>query len=100
MATTTFPWSAQLLVVAGGVDVEALARSPDAQVLQRLLPTVTFGDLDAEQLDGVDRNFVRLFRLAQVMLEYVLNRQEELVEQAQHTNNELEDQTQVAVLGY
>eukprot|EP00730_Choanoeca_flexa_P020009 TRINITY_DN9782_c0_g1_i1.p1 TRINITY_DN9782_c0_g1~~TRINITY_DN9782_c0_g1_i1.p1 ORF type:complete len:960 (+),score=236.20 TRINITY_DN9782_c0_g1_i1:2-2881(+) len=77
----------------GGVDLEALAQQPNASVLQRLLPNVTFGNLAAENLDGVDRNYVRLFRLSQIMLEYILNRQEELLQQLQDAQAELSQQT-------
>jgi hypothetical protein len=51
-------------------------RELDVESLQRNLTNITFCDIESEDLGNVDSNFIKLFRLAQLMLEYVLHSQD------------------------
>ena len=84
-----------LFPAIGAIDVTELREKQDTESLQKLLPNVTFCDLEAEDLTGVDRNFVRLFKLAQLMLEYVLMKQEELLENTSTSEEKLAKSVEV-----
>lgn len=47
------------------VDVDRMAREMDVGVLQKLLQSVTFCNIESEDLSDVDPNIVKLFRLSQ-----------------------------------
>ena len=51
-------------------------RELDVDCLQRNLTNLTFCDIESEDLSDTDPNFIKLFRLAQLMLEYVLHSQD------------------------
>ncbi len=53
-------------------------RELDVACLQRNLTNITFCDIESEDLASTDPNFIKLFRLAQLMLEYVLHSQDYL----------------------
>lgn len=61
------------------LDVSLVAQLGDVAALQPLLHNIAFCDITTEDLRGVDSNFVKVFQLAQLMLEYVLSSQEELL---------------------
>lgn len=60
------------------LDLDHVIRTLDVDALQRHLANTTFCDIRTENLQGVDANFVKLFELAQLTLEYVLFAQEHL----------------------
>eukprot|EP00039_Didymoeca_costata_P006159 m.87943 g.87943 ORF g.87943 m.87943 type:complete len:796 (+) comp13133_c0_seq6:195-2582(+) len=62
------------------IDVDQIKRTKDIDQLDENLVNVTFCDIDNEDLRGVDYNFIKLFKLAQLMLEYVLYTQSQLVQ--------------------
>ena len=53
-------------------------RELDVDILQRNLSNITFCDIESEDFSNTDPNFIKLFRFAQLMLEYVLHSQEYL----------------------
>ena len=79
--------------VAAGLDVDRVCREMDVQALQQNISNVTFCDVASEaskpllilwicgfmqelcllqDFQGVDGNFIKLFRLAQLTIEYLL----------------------------
>ncbi|CAN7985344.1 unnamed protein product, partial [Ixodes hexagonus] len=63
------------------VDVDKVAREVDVETLQNNVAHLTFCDIDNE-LDGclVDTNFLKLFKLAQLCIEYLMHSQELLLQ--------------------
>lgn len=78
------------------VDVDKIAREVDVDTLQKNLAHLTFCDIDTE-LDGalVDRNFVKLFKLAQLCIEYLMHSQELLLQSLGSTEEELDQMTRL-----
>jgi zinc finger protein DZIP1 len=64
-----------------GLDVDRVCREMDVQALQQNIANVTFCDVESEDFRGVDGNFVKLFRLAQLTIEYLLHSQQYLSDQ-------------------
>ncbi|XP_022237961.1 zinc finger protein DZIP1L-like isoform X2 [Limulus polyphemus] len=63
------------------VDVDQVARNLDFRALQENISNVTFCNIESEVIPGsVDPNFLKLFKLAQLMIEYLLHSQEYLTE--------------------
>eukprot|EP00775_Hariotina_reticulata_P007380 gene7380-7589_t len=70
-----------------GVDVNKLIRDTDLDTLEQLVSCITWGDLEAEGPGQVNpSSTAKLFRLAQLLLEYLLYVQDNL----QHANSILE----------
>jgi len=68
------------LRVLGGVDVDALIRNVDIDVLQSHIENITFSNLREEDLRFMtDPHIIKMFRLSQLMIEYLLYAQEQLV---------------------
>ncbi|KAF8057745.1 Dzip1l [Scenedesmus sp. PABB004] len=62
-----------------GVDVNRLVRDTDLDALERLVPSITWGDIEAEDTRHLgEAGFVKAFRLAQLLLEYLLYVQDSL----------------------
>ncbi|XP_020603007.1 uncharacterized protein LOC110042031 isoform X2 [Orbicella faveolata] len=89
------------------VDVDRIVREMDVNTLQDNIMHVTFSNIEAElgmQGAGFDPNYIKLFRLAQLIIEYLLHSQqflsanldadnktlEEALEEAEKTKKELE----------
>ena len=68
----------------GRVDLNQIYRDVDVEQLQAHLETLTFANLESSEsraiLRGVDPNFLKLFQLAQLTVEYLLSVQDALVE--------------------
>lgn len=61
------------------VDVERIVRDVDVDVLQSYLENITFCNLEEEDLRIMtDPQIIKLFRVAQLMIEYLLYAQEQL----------------------
>jgi len=61
------------------VDVDKISRDVDVQMLQDNVELVAFCDIDSElSLQGSDANLRKLFKLAQLLIEYLLHSQEYL----------------------
>uniref|UniRef100_A0A1I8FZB5 C2H2-type domain-containing protein n=1 Tax=Macrostomum lignano TaxID=282301 RepID=A0A1I8FZB5_9PLAT len=71
------------------IDVDRIQRDLDFAALQEHLAGVTYCDAESEFARCNDANLVKLFRLAQLMIEYLLHSQEYLA----HTRGQLERQT-------
>jgi zinc finger protein DZIP1 len=55
------------------VDLEKVAKELDLSTLEGLLNNITFANLDKEDLDRLgDAHFVKLFRISQMTIEYLL----------------------------
>lgn len=55
------------------VDLDRVVKEIDLQTLETLLSNVTFASLDREDVDRLgDAHFVKLFRVAQLTIEYLL----------------------------
>ena len=55
------------------VDLDRVVKEIDLQTLENLLSNVTFASLDREDVDRLgDAHFVKLFRVAQLTIEYLL----------------------------
>lgn len=63
------------------VDVDRLIREVDIDTLEMVLDTIAFGDIQGEDTRNfTEANFVKIFRLAQLMVEYLLHVQELLAD--------------------
>lgn len=60
------------LLQTASVNINSIVRDLDIATLQNNLINITFCDVDAEDLRNVDVNFIKMFKLSQLMLEYVL----------------------------
>uniref|UniRef100_A0A383WEI0 Cilium assembly protein DZIP1 N-terminal domain-containing protein n=1 Tax=Tetradesmus obliquus TaxID=3088 RepID=A0A383WEI0_TETOB len=70
-----------------GVDINKLIRDTDLDTLERLVGCLAWGDIEAEDSRHLsEASFVKVFRLAQLLLEYLLYVQDSL----KHTNSVLE----------
>eukprot|EP00201_Polytomella_parva_P011064 CAMPEP_0175055438 /NCGR_PEP_ID=MMETSP0052_2-20121109/10079_1 /TAXON_ID=51329 ORGANISM="Polytomella parva, Strain SAG 63-3" /NCGR_SAMPLE_ID=MMETSP0052_2 /ASSEMBLY_ACC=CAM_ASM_000194 /LENGTH=446 /DNA_ID=CAMNT_0016320281 /DNA_START=21 /DNA_END=1358 /DNA_ORIENTATION=+ len=60
-----------------GVDLNSVVRDVDIETLERVVSVVAFGDIDAEDVRNLtEYNFIKVFRLAQLVIEYLLYVQE------------------------
>eukprot|EP01135_Chromosphaera_perkinsii_P007209 Nk52_evm17s745 gene=Nk52_evmTU17s745 len=57
-------------------DLERIMREVDVNMLQHQLENVTFCDVDAEDWRYADPQFIKLFKLSQLIIEYLLYSQE------------------------
>ena len=73
-------------------------RELDVSCLQKNLTNITFCDIEGEDLSNTDPNFIKLFRIAQLMLEYVLHSQEYLSEQKDMLEGRVQALSTVSVL--
>ncbi|KAH9514221.1 hypothetical protein Btru_028421 [Bulinus truncatus] len=61
------------------VDIDHISRTLDFNTLQENIMNITFCNLEAElDIRSVDPNFIKLFKLAQLTIEYLLHSQEYL----------------------
>jgi zinc finger protein DZIP1 len=59
------------------VDLEKVTKEIDLQTLETLLNNVTYANLDRDDLERLgDQHFVKLFRLSQLTIEYLLYTQD------------------------
>ncbi|KAJ3356995.1 hypothetical protein HDU83_009165 [Entophlyctis luteolus] len=58
------------------------------------MENITFCDVDAEDLSYVDPNFVKLFKISQLIIEYLVYTQDVLAEAQLQLSNDLEDATE------
>ncbi|CAM6039461.1 unnamed protein product [Sphagnum compactum] len=59
------------------IDVDQVIRDIDIDTLETVLDTIAFGDIQGEDTRNfTEANFVKLFRLSQLMVEYLLHVQE------------------------
>ncbi|KAJ7566947.1 hypothetical protein O6H91_02G124700 [Diphasiastrum complanatum] len=66
------------------VDVEQIFRETDIHKLESILETIAFGDVLGEDTRNfTEQNFLKLFRLSQLMIEYLLHVQETLASDKQ-----------------
>ncbi|XP_075744301.1 uncharacterized protein LOC119176186 [Rhipicephalus microplus] len=77
------------------VDVDQVAREVDVNALQKNVTHLTFCDIDHE-LEGtsVDPNFVKLFKLAQLCIEYLMFSQDILLQSLTDTEERLAEAMQ------
>ncbi|KAJ3042453.1 Zinc finger protein dzip1 [Rhizophlyctis rosea] len=75
--------------VIGGVSVERIVKDVsfcrrevwvDIMALQDTMENITFCDIEAEDMRCADPNFIKLFQLAQLMIEYLLHSQDYLAD--------------------
>lgn len=71
-----FRFFLRFVTILASVNVDQIMRELDVDCLQRNLTNLTFCDIESEDLSDTDPNFIKLFRLAQLMLEYVLHSQD------------------------
>jgi hypothetical protein len=58
-----------------GVNIEQIIRQVDISTLQEVLETIAFSDIESEDLRRVDPNFIKLFQLSQLIIEFLLHSQ-------------------------
>ena len=59
------------------VDLDKVTKEIDLQTLETLLNNVTYANLDREDLERLgDQHFVKLFRISQLTIEYLLYTQD------------------------
>ncbi|GBF96203.1 hypothetical protein Rsub_08748 [Raphidocelis subcapitata] len=57
-----------------GVDVDQVIRTTDLDALERVAPCIAWGDLEADDPRALsETNFTKIFRLAQLLVEYLLH---------------------------
>ncbi|KAJ8329817.1 hypothetical protein O5D80_002011 [Batrachochytrium dendrobatidis] len=72
------------------VNVEKIMEELDIDALQDIMKNITFCDIEAEDLRCIDSNFVKLFQLSQLIVEFLLHSQDFLVDQRNECSSELE----------
>ncbi|RKO89786.1 Iguana/Dzip1-like DAZ-interacting protein N-terminal-domain-containing protein, partial [Blyttiomyces helicus] len=60
------------------VQVDRIMKEVDIGCLQEIMENITYCDVEAEDLRYVDPNFIKLFQLSQLMVEYLLHSQDYL----------------------
>ena len=71
------------------IDIERVIEDVDIDTLQSHLEAVAFADLDADDLAHyADEHFIKLFRLSQLIIEYLLNVQNALLTYAKDAEEE------------
>ncbi|GLC59969.1 hypothetical protein PLESTB_001559200 [Pleodorina starrii] len=56
-----------------GIDINAMMRDVDLDTLEKIVNIVAFGDIEAEDTRHLtELNFIKIFRLSQMMIEYLL----------------------------
>lgn len=66
--------------VLAGTNVPQLTQTVDLSILQQLLQNLTFAKIDKEDMERMgDAHIVKLFRLAQVSVEYLIYTQNYLM---------------------
>lgn len=76
------------------VDVDRILREMDVKTLQDNIMHVTFSNIEAElgmQAIGFDPNYIKLFRLAQLIIEYLLHSQQFLSANLEAENKTLQE---------
>ncbi|KAI9337179.1 hypothetical protein DFJ73DRAFT_763505 [Zopfochytrium polystomum] len=63
------------------VQLERIQREVDIEALQEVIENITFCDVDAEDVRYVDPNFLKLYKTAQLIIEYLLHSQDYLADQ-------------------
>ncbi|KAK9806976.1 hypothetical protein WJX72_009222 [[Myrmecia] bisecta] len=62
-----------------GVDIDRVVRDTDLDALDRVVSIIAFGDIEAEDTRNLtELNFVKIFRLGQLTVEYLLHVQDRL----------------------
>ncbi|OAE29684.1 hypothetical protein AXG93_509s1370 [Marchantia polymorpha subsp. ruderalis] len=75
------------------IDVDKIVREVDLDTLEAVVDTIAFGDIQGEDTRNfTEANFVKIFRIAQLMVEYLLHVQELL---AGHKSQLLADGTTI-----
>ncbi|KAG2425377.1 hypothetical protein HXX76_013791 [Chlamydomonas incerta] len=60
-----------------GIDINSMMRDVDLDTLEKIVNIVAFGDIEAEDTRHLtELNFIKIFRLSQMMIEYLLYVQE------------------------
>nr|KAJ3419335.1 Zinc finger protein dzip1 [Polyrhizophydium stewartii] len=72
------------------IDPDQVMKDVDIESLQEVMENVTFCDIEAEDVRYIDPNFIKLFQLAQLIIEFLLHSQEYLVDQRDEAEAELE----------
>ncbi|KAI9179735.1 hypothetical protein H9P43_005065 [Blastocladiella emersonii ATCC 22665] len=78
--------------VLASVDVVRVQRDADTATLQDVIDNIAFCDLDSEDLRYTDSNFVKLFQLAQLIIEYLLHCQSILEQSEADLARQLDEQ--------
>jgi zinc finger protein DZIP1 len=73
------------------VDVDKVAREVDVGSLQDNLYNVAFCNIDGEEFQGMDPHFMKLFKLAQLTMEYLMYTQQYLNSQVTELQQKLKD---------
>lgn len=79
----------------GALDVHGIQRETDVAALQEVIDNITFCDIEGEDVRYVDPNFVRMFQVSQLIIEYLLycqNALQETEQSAQKKNSLLENE--------
>ncbi|KAI9351379.1 Iguana/Dzip1-like DAZ-interacting protein N-terminal-domain-containing protein [Obelidium mucronatum] len=62
------------------LQVDRVQREVDIPALQEIMENITFCDVDAEDVRYVDPNFLKLFKISQLIIEYLVHTQDFLSE--------------------
>ncbi|KAJ3065011.1 Zinc finger protein dzip1, partial [Quaeritorhiza haematococci] len=76
------------------IQVDRIVREVDIASLQEVIDNVTFCDIEAEDLRYADPNIVKLFQIAQLIIEYLLHSQEYLADTHKALTEECEQSSQ------
>ncbi|KAJ3235897.1 Zinc finger protein dzip1 [Chytriomyces hyalinus] len=73
------------------LQVDRVQREVDILALQEIMENVTFCDLDSEDIRYVDPNFVKLIKIAQLIIEYLIHTQDYLAASQGALSKDLQD---------
>lgn len=84
-------------VYLASVDVDRIVQNLDVATLQDNLANIAFSNIEQEvDVHRVDPNFLKLFRMAQLMIEYLLYSQDFLASEMQRRDAEVQNAQSVS----
>ena len=80
------------------INLDKLSLNFDPAIFHKVLPFVAYCNIENEFKDGIDSNFLKLYRLAQLLIEYLILAQQQLTERFEILTKE-RDQLSVTLEG-
>lgn len=73
------------------MDVDRIAREMDFHQLQQNISNITFCNIETEEFHDIDPNFIKIFKLAQFIIEYLLYSQQYLSDHVVELEAKIQD---------
>ena len=76
--------------IFASVNLEELVQSYDLNILNKLLPYIVFCNIENEFTERIEPIFLKLYRVAQIMIEYFIHSQQQYVKHFNAVRNEFD----------